>query len=65
MLSLNNDYFGALILITVSTLMLFTVNVSLYGYNQGEYCHVHYANGTVLCHKMPMNMNMPTSHEIK
>jgi hypothetical protein len=29
--------------------------------NQTEYCHNHYGNGTVVCHKMPMNMTMPIS----
>ena len=31
--------------------------------NQTEYCHDHYSNGTVLCHKMPMNMTMPVSEQ--
>ena|GEM_PF-1622915 len=31
--------------------------------NQTEYCHNHYSNGTVLCHKMPMNMTMPVSEQ--
>ena len=44
-------------------LMHFTINDYLYGYNQTEFCHEHYANGTVLCHKMPMNMTMPVSEE--
>ena len=44
--------------------MQFTVNDYLYAYNQTEYCHEHYANSTVLCHKMPMNMTMPVSNEM-
>ena len=42
-------------------LMQFTLNDYLYGYNQTEYCHEHYTNGTVICHKMPMNRTMPVS----
>ncbi|HEY6950541.1 MAG TPA: hypothetical protein VI146_08010 [Nitrososphaeraceae archaeon] len=42
-------------------LMQFTTNEHLYGYNQPEYCHAHYTNGTVLCHKIPTNMTMPVN----
>jgi len=53
----------ALIIIAIITLMQFTINDYLYGFNQTEYCHEHYANGTVVCHKMPMNMTMPVSED--
>jgi hypothetical protein len=39
-------------------LMLFALNEHLYSSNQAEYCHAHFANGTVMCHKMPTNMTM-------
>jgi len=48
----------ALLIMAIIILMQFTINDYLYGYNQTEYCHVHYANGTVVCHQMPMNMTM-------
>jgi hypothetical protein len=44
--------------------MHFTTYEYLYGYSQTQYCHVHYANGTVVCHKMPMNMTMPLNNDM-
>jgi hypothetical protein len=57
---------GALIIIAFIMLMQITIIDYLYGYNQTMYCHNHYGNGTVVCHQMPMNMNMtmPVSGEI-
>jgi hypothetical protein len=51
---------GGLIMALI-ILMQFAVNQHLYGYNQAEYCHAHYTNGTVMCHKMPTNMTMPVN----
>jgi hypothetical protein len=53
--------FRVLIIFAIVVLMQITVNDNLFGYNQTEYCHVHYANGTVVCHKMSMNMSMPVN----
>jgi hypothetical protein len=50
-----------LIIIAIIIVVQVTVNDYVYGYNQSEYCHEHYANGTLVYHKMPMNMTMPVS----
>jgi len=54
-----------IILLAISVLLL---GLTYHGYvqsqemTQTQYCHKHFANGTVLCHMMPMNMTMPISH---
>ena len=50
-----------LIIIAIFVLIQFSINDHPFGYNQTEYCHEHYANGTILCHIMPLNMTMPVS----
>jgi len=49
------------ILLAISVLLLgFTYHDYVYAQemNQTQYCHNHFANGTVVCHIMPMNMTM-------
>jgi hypothetical protein len=53
----------ALIIMAIVILRHFTINDYFYGYSQTEYCHEHYDDGTVACHKMPMNMTMPVNEE--
>jgi len=52
------------ILLAISVLLL---GLTSHGYvqsqemNQTQYCHNHFANGTALCHMMPMNITMQVS----
>jgi hypothetical protein len=57
-------FFVILIAIT-ALLMGLTYHHYIYAeeLNQTDYCHDHYGNATVVCHKMPMNMTMPVSQE--
>ena len=54
------------ILLTISVLLLgFTYHfVHAQEMNQTEYCHDHYGNATVVCHKMPMNMTLQVSDKM-
>jgi hypothetical protein len=64
MTRMSDILLSVLVSAVIVILMQFTINEYLYGYSQTQYCHVHYANGTVVCHKMPMNMTMPINMTI-